>query len=174
MPGTIRLKTRGRALRPGASARVRAGTGHHLVGLFARRETIGGGRLSRNASLASRRIGPIGALVGLSDRIESVRFSRDGSRLLVVGGNPCRMGEVQVWDVAGAKLLRSLSTTSDTLYGGSWSADGSLISFGAADNTVRVLEATRFTPVVTMAAHDDWVRGTVFSADGKSLFSASR
>ena len=113
-------------------------------------------------------------LVGLSDRIESVRFSRDGSRLLVVGGNPCRMGEVQVWDVAGRKLLRSLSTTSDTLYGGSWSADGSLISFGAADNTVRALEATRFTPVVTMAAHDDWVRGTVFSADGKSLFSASR
>ena len=38
-------------------------------------------------------------LVGLSERIESVRFSPDGTRLAVTGGNPGRMGEVQVWNI---------------------------------------------------------------------------
>jgi WD40 repeat protein len=116
----------------------------------------------------------VARLVGLSDRVESVRFSRDGSRLLVVGGSPCRMGEVQVWDAASRKLLRSLPVTFDTLYGASWSPDGSLLAFGGADNALRAFDATNFKPVVFMAAHEDWVRGTVFSGDGKSLFSASR
>ena len=47
----------------------------------------------------------VARLVGMSDRIETVRFSPDGTKLLVVGGNPCRSGEIQVWDVASHKLL---------------------------------------------------------------------
>ena len=73
-----------------------------------------------------------------------------------------------------AKLLRSLPATYDTLYGGSWSADGTLIAFGAADNAVRAIDSAAFKPVIFMAAHEDLVRGTAFSGDGKSLFSASR
>ena len=48
--------------------------------------------------------GLVARLVGLSERIESVRFSPDGTRLAVTGGLPGRMGEVQVWDVAKKKL----------------------------------------------------------------------
>ena len=116
----------------------------------------------------------LGRLVGMSDRIESVRFSPDGSRLAAVGGNPCRMGEVQVWNVAAGKLALSLPLTYDTLYGGSWSPDGKLIAFGGADNAVRAIDAATAKPVLFMAAHEDWVRGTAFSRDGKSLFSVSR
>ncbi len=116
----------------------------------------------------------VARLVGMSDRIETVRFSSDGRKLLVVGGNPCRNGEVQVWDVASHKLLGSSAIGFDTLYGGSWSRDGKLIAVGGADNTLRAADAETFQQVVSMAAHDDWIRGTVFSADGKSLFSASR
>ena len=39
-------------------------------------------------------------------------------------GNPARMGEIQIWDVAKKKLLLSHSITGDTLYGVSWSPDG--------------------------------------------------
>src|SRR5208282_487583 len=104
----------------------------------------------------------------------TVRFSTDGKKLLVAGGNPCRSGEVQVWDVASHKLLGSSPVGFDTLYGGSWSPDGKLIAVGAADNALRALDAVTFKQVVYMAAHDDWIRGTAFSADGKALFSASR
>src|SRR6185437_7711323 len=47
----------------------------------------------------------VARLVGLSERIQSVKFSPDGARLAVTGGRPGRMGEVQVWDVAKRKLL---------------------------------------------------------------------
>ena len=77
----------------------------------------------------------VARLVGLSERIESVRFSPDGTRLAVTGGLPGRMGEVQVWDVAKRKLLLSVPVTFDTLYGASWSPDGTKIAFGCADNT---------------------------------------
>ena len=39
-------------------------------------------------------------LIGTAERIESVAFSPDGTKLAVVGGLPARRGELQVWDVA--------------------------------------------------------------------------
>ena len=52
--------------------------------------------------------------------------------------------------------------------------DGKSVAFGAGDTAVRVVDVTTAEPLVYMAGHDDWVRGTVFSADGKSIFSVSR
>ena len=116
----------------------------------------------------------VARLVGLSERIETVRFSPDGTKLLVVGGNPCRSGEIQVWRVASGKLIASSLVGFDTLYGGSWSPDGRLIAIGAPDNTLRAFDAESLRQVVYMAAHGDWIRSSVFSADGKSIFTASR
>jgi WD40 repeat protein len=118
--------------------------------------------------------GLVARLVGLSERIESVSFSPDGKKLGITGGQPGRMGEVQIWDIEKKKLELSKSVTFDTLYGGSWSPDGKLFAFGTADTSVRVIEASGGKQVVYMAGHDDWVRDTVFSMDGKSVFSVSR
>ena len=46
----------------------------------------------------------VGRLIGVSQRIESVAFSPDGSKLAVAGGLPGRMGEIQVWNVAKQSL----------------------------------------------------------------------
>ncbi|MEX2186771.1 MAG: c-type cytochrome domain-containing protein [Pirellulales bacterium] len=113
-------------------------------------------------------------LVGLSERIESIRFSPDGTKLAVTGGQPGRMGEVQIWNVADGKLDLSLPVTFDTVYGASWSPDGKLVSFGCADNTIRAIEAASGKQVLFSGAHSDWVLGTAFSSKGTHVISVSR
>ncbi len=115
-----------------------------------------------------------GRLIGVSQRIESVSFSPDGAKLAVAGGLPGRMGEIQVWNVAKQTLDLSLPVTYDTVYGVSWSPDGSKLAFGCADNTIRAVDSKTGKQLVYMAAHNDWVQGTVFSMDNKSVFSVSR
>ncbi len=116
----------------------------------------------------------VARLVGVSDRIESVRFSPDGKSLAVTGGAPARMGEVQVWDVATGTLKLSLQVGYDTVYGASWSPDGTRIAFGCPDNSLRVIEAESGKEVLFQGSHADWVLDTTFSVDGSHLASVGR
>ncbi len=84
------------------------------------------------------------------------------------------MGEVQVWEVARRKLLLSVPVTFDTVYGASWSPDGTKIAFGCADNTVRTIDAKTGEQVLFMGSHNDWVLDMVFSADGSHVISVGR
>ena len=113
-------------------------------------------------------------LVGLSERVQTVRFSADGSKIAVAGGNPGRMGEVQIWDVAKRKLLMSTSITFDTLYGANWSPDGKLVSFGCSDNSVRAVDAASGQQVLFNGSATDWVLDTVWSTKGTHVISAGR
>ncbi len=94
--------------------------------------------------------GLVARLVGMSERVQSVAFSPDGRRLAVTGGNPGRFGEVQIWeidrdaldltpliwqeipigDIKKTTLKLSVPVTFDTVYGVSWSPDGTKIAFG--------------------------------------------
>ena len=113
-------------------------------------------------------------LVGMSPRINSVRFSPDGNRLAAVGGTPGVLGELQVWNVNQGELELSKILTFDTLAGLSWSPDGSKIAFGASDNVVRAVDSKTGDQVLFQGAHEDWVRDTVFTADGSHLISVAR
>jgi WD40 repeat protein/mono/diheme cytochrome c family protein len=117
---------------------------------------------------------PVARLVGLAERIQSLAFSPDGSLLAVAGGSPGRFGEIQVWDVARKRLRISHTVTYDTLYGVSWSHDGSKIAFGCADNSVRAIDAATGEQVLFQGAHNDWVLDTVFSRDSTYLVSVGR
>ncbi|WP_164103855.1 DUF1549 domain-containing protein [Candidatus Laterigemmans baculatus] len=115
-----------------------------------------------------------GRLVGLSERIESVRFSPDGQRLAVAGGHPAQQGEIQIWNVAERSLELSATFTHDTLRGVSWSPDGSMVAFGAADNAVRAIDAVTGEQRLFQGAHEDWVLGTAFTSAGDHVVSVAR
>ncbi len=118
--------------------------------------------------------GLIARLVGVSDRIQSLVFSADGSVLVAAGGTPARFGEVQVWDAAARKLRHSTMVSSDTVFGASLSPDASRIAVGCADNTVRLLDAVSGKELLKMGHHENWVLGTAFGLDGKRLVSVGR
>ena len=117
---------------------------------------------------------PLARLVGMSERIQSVRFSPDGQMLAVTGGSPGRMGEVQVWDAETLELILSYPVTYDTVYGASWSPDSKAIAFGCGDHTVRVIEARSGKQILFQSAHSDFALDTVFSVDGSHLATVSR
>lgn len=117
---------------------------------------------------------PVKRLIGLSERVQSVTFSPDSKRLAVTGGSPGRFGEVQVWDVESGNLLLSHQVTFDTLYGGSFSPDGKLIAFGAADRVVRAIDSETGIQKLHQGAHEDWSLATVFNPSGTHVVSAGR
>jgi len=113
-------------------------------------------------------------LIGLSERVQSVKFSPNGEQLAVAGGNPGRMGEIQIWNIAKRKLLLSIPLGFDTLYGISWSPNGEIVAVGCPDNTVRAFDIATGEQVLQQGAHSDWVLGTAFSKDGSHLVSIGR
>ncbi len=113
-------------------------------------------------------------LIGRSPRIESVVFSPDGSILAVAGGSPSLFGELQLWSVADGTLLHSITISHDTLFGAAFNAAGTLVSFGGADNSLRVVEVASGKVTMRMDAHSDWVHGSTFSLANDHLISVSR
>ena len=113
-------------------------------------------------------------LLGMSDSILSLAFSRDGSLLVAGGGAPARFGEIQFWDLPATKLRRSVMLTADTVFGVSLSPDATRAAAGATDNSVRIVDVATGKELTKMGAHENWVLGTVFSVDGKRVVSVSR
>ena len=118
--------------------------------------------------------GLVARLVGRSQSITSLAFSPDGKLLAATGGNPSLFGEVQFWNVAEKKLERSATVTTDTVFGGRFSDDGTLFAFGGADNSARILRVSDAEQVLKFDAHADWVMGTAFSVDSKHMITISR
>jgi WD40 repeat protein len=117
---------------------------------------------------------PAKRLVGMSEKLHSIAFSRDGSTLMAAGGTPARFGEVQLWDVNSGKPVRSVSVTGDTVFGASLAPDASAVAVGGADNTVRIIDAKSGKELHKIGNHENWVLGTIFSKDGKRIVTVGR
>lgn len=124
--------------------------------------------------IPAEKTSPSKRLAGLSERIQSIEFSPDGKTLLAAGGTPARFGEVQVWDLSSAKLLRSMMVTGDTVFGASLSPDAKQVVVGCTDNTVRIFDVASGKELHKAGAHENWVLGTVYSTDGKRIVSVGR
>ncbi|MGH9661073.1 MAG: c-type cytochrome domain-containing protein, partial [Bryobacteraceae bacterium] len=118
--------------------------------------------------------GLVARLPGLSDRIQSLVFSPDGSTLAAAGGSPARFGELQIWDVAARRQKHSVVLTNDTLFGASYSPDGTRIACGAADKSIRLFDAAAGKEIRRMDHHEDWVFATAFGVNGKRIVSVGR
>lgn len=118
--------------------------------------------------------GLIARLVGQSQKIQSLVYSADGTVLAAVGGSPARFGEAQFWNTATNKLINAIQVGFDTLFGAALSPNGKELSFGGADNSVRVITVPDGKQIMRLDNHSDWVFATAFSVDGKNVLSTGR
>jgi hypothetical protein len=120
----------------------------------------------------------VGRLIGESPRIEALAFSPDSRKLAVAGSAPARFGEVQIWDASttGTSFTpaKSYKVSLDSIYGISWSPDGTRLAFGGADKVVRIIAAETGKELVKFENHSDWVFATTWSVDGKRILTGSR
>jgi WD40 repeat protein/mono/diheme cytochrome c family protein len=116
----------------------------------------------------------VARLVGEASRVESIAFTKDGKTVGVAGGSPAEFGQIQLWDPATHKHIKTFQFSQDSLYGLSFDPEGKTLAFGAADKAVRRLNIEDGKTLLDFRAHSDWVLGTIFTLDGKRLVSAGR
>ena len=110
----------------------------------------------------------------LSDRrpghITAVAFSPDGQLLATTG---VAWGGIAVWDLRTRQLLPAINHTSPQ-FTAAFSPGGELLATGGHDRVVLVWNVRQQRLVNYIRGHGDAVDSVRFSADGRTLVSASR
>lgn len=103
-----------------------------------------------------------------------VRFSRDGSLLLVAGGKHAAEGSVSLFDVKTGARLAKVGDELDIVLAADISPDLSLVALGGPKKRVRVYRVSDGALVYQLAKHTDWITSVGFSPDGQLLATADR
>jgi len=107
------------------------------------------------------------------DRVLSLAFSPDGKLLAAGGGEASRSGQLTIWNVADATLVREFPDAhSDTVYGLEFSADGKFLASAAADKFVKVFDVASGKFVRAFEGHTHHVMDVSWKGDGTALASA--
>lgn len=138
-------------------APVAAVSGHRQVALFD----------TRNRQM-------LGVLPFPEGQPEILRFSRNGSLLLVGGGQGGASGKVVVFDVATGERQIEVGNEYDTVLGADISPDHTLVALGGPKRMVRVYSTATGELVYEKKKHTDWVTTAAFSPDGVLLATGDR
>lgn len=103
-----------------------------------------------------------------------LRFSRDGSTLLVGGGSGGASGKVMGFDVSTGAVLFEAGNESDVVLAADISPDGRRIALGGPSRVVRVYDTVSGEMKAEMKKHTDWILSLAFSNDGLLLASGDR
>jgi len=108
-------------------------------------------------------------LIGHTTSIESVRFNSNEE--LVVAGS--FSGALKIWDLEGAKSLRTLTGHKAGIKSLDFHPYGNYIASGSADCNVKLWDVRRKGCIYTYKSHTDAVNCLRFTPDGNWIASAS-
>ncbi len=119
-----------------------------------------------------------GKIVGAIDfpegDVTAIRFSKDGTTLVVGGGVPALTGKVIGFDVASGRKLFELADETDSILALDISPDGSRVAVGGPSKVVRIYRVSDGKVIHTLRKHTDWLLSVRFSPDGLLLASGDR
>ncbi len=103
-----------------------------------------------------------------------IRFSRDGSVLLVAGGKPADSGKVALFDVRDGRRLLTLGDENDAIQTADISPDLKMVAIGGTNRKAKVFSTKDGKQLYEITKHTDWILALAFSPDGKQLATADR
>lgn len=105
--------------------------------------------------------------------VNDLRFTVDGSRLVVASGVAGLYGQAAIFDVATGDRTAGVSGHRDTLYAAALSPDGALLATAGYDHEVNLWAIPSGEPLRTLSGHNGAIFDIAFSADGSVLATAS-
>ena len=103
-----------------------------------------------------------------------IRFSHDGSVLLVAGGRPVESGRVVLFDVGTGKRLAEIGDELDTVIAAALSPNQRLVALGGSGRIVKVYSTADGSLKYKLTKHTEWITSVSFSPDGSKLATADR
>ncbi|MEM7314654.1 MAG: WD40 repeat domain-containing protein, partial [Planctomycetota bacterium] len=105
-------------------------------------------------------------------KINSIRFSNDGKRLVVASGVTGFRGDASIWDTSTFELISRIQSHNDTLFSAVESPDGKLIATASYDRMIKLWNASDQSELRTLIGHNDAIYDLDFSQTGEQLISA--
>ena len=103
-----------------------------------------------------------------------VRFSRDGSLLVIGGGRGANNGHVALHNVSDGERLIRIGDELDVVLTADIDNSLSYVVLGGPSKTAKIFDARTGDELHRITKHTDWVTATEFSPDGKFLATADR
>jgi len=104
----------------------------------------------------------------------SLRFSRNGSLLVMGGGRGGKLGHAIVWDVKSGKRIVEVGKEFDQVMSADISPDQKKVVIGSPSKKVKVYDTATGEELYMISKHTEWIMGTAFSPDGVLLATADR
>lgn len=103
-----------------------------------------------------------------------IRFSRDGSLLLIAGGRHAHSGFVALHDVATGRRRMRLADEVDSILAADIDVSLRYVAIGGPTKLMKVFSTASGEPLFEIKKHTDWITAIEFSPDGRLLASADR
>ena len=104
----------------------------------------------------------------------SLKFSANGSLLILGGGRGGKFGHAVVWDVKTGKRVTEVGKEFDQLMSADITPDHRKIAFGTNSKKVKCYDVATGEELYVIAKHTEWITGTDFSPDGVLLATSDR
>ncbi len=104
----------------------------------------------------------------------SLKFSANGSLLILGGGRGGKFGHAVVWDVQTGRRVTEVGKEFDQLMSADISPDHKRIVLGTNAKRVKCFDTSSGELLYTISKHTEWVTGVDFSPDGILLATADR
>ena len=104
----------------------------------------------------------------------SLKFSANGSLLILGGGRGGKFGHAVVWDVRTGRRVTELGKEFDQVMSADITPDHRKVALATNTKKVKCYDTASGELLYTIAKHTEWVTGADFSPDGILLATADR